>query len=128
MTTPGVLRGRRVTGDMLAKALSSQLGIPVENMTRITGSFDFTLIWRPDTPGVADDGTRASLFTAIREQLGLRLDARTLPVDVIVVDRLSLSPTANSAGARTPNLEPRTSNPEPRTEPEHEPGSENPEG
>ena len=95
MTTPGVLRGRHVTGDMLAKALSSQLGTPVENMTRMTGSFDFTLTWRPDVPGASDDATRASLFTAIREQLGLRLDARTLPVDVIVIDRLSLTPTPN---------------------------------
>ena len=95
MTTPGILRGRHVTADMLAKALSSQLGEPVENLTRLTGSFDFTLQWRPDTPGAADDSTRASLFTAIQEQLGLRLEARRVPVDVIVIDRLSLTPTPN---------------------------------
>ena len=59
------------------------------------GGLKVTLTWRPDTPGASDDGTRPSLFTAIREQLGLRLDARTLPVDVIVVDRLSLTPTPN---------------------------------
>ena len=38
---------------------------------------------------------RASLFTAIREQLGLQLDARRVPVDVIVIDRRSLPPTPN---------------------------------
>jgi hypothetical protein len=43
MTTAGVLRGRNVRTDMLAKALSSQLGVPVENQTTITGSFDFML-------------------------------------------------------------------------------------
>jgi uncharacterized protein (TIGR03435 family) len=95
MTAPGILTGRRVTADMLAKALSSQLGEPVENLTRLTGSFDFTLQWRPDTAGAADDGTRASLFTAIQEQLGLRLEARRVPVDVIVIDRLALTPTPN---------------------------------
>lgn len=95
MTSPGVLRGRHVTVDMLAKALSSQLSEPVENMTQLTGSFDFTLQWRPDVAGGPDDGTRSSLVTAIREQLGLRLDAGRVPVDVIVVDRLSLTPTPN---------------------------------
>lgn len=95
MTMPGVLRGRHVTADMLAKALSSQLGEPVENVTRLIGSFDFTLQWRPDVAGVVDDGARASLFTAIREQLGLQLDARRVAVDVIVVDRLAITPTPN---------------------------------
>lgn len=95
MTAPGVLIGRRVTTDMLAKALSSQLGTVVENRTGVTGSFDFTLEWRPETVQPPDDLRRASLFTAIREQLGLRLEPRSLPVDVIVIDRLSLVPTAN---------------------------------
>lgn len=94
MNAPGVLRGRHVTVDVLAKALSSQLGEPVENMTQRTGSFDFTLQWRPEPTGAADD-TRSSLFTAIREQLGLRLEACRVPVEVIVVDRLSLTPTPN---------------------------------
>ena len=93
MTTAGVLTGRRVTTDMLARVLSSHLSAPVENGTTITGSFDFTLQWQPD--GAPDGGaaTRPSLFTAIREQLGLRLDVRRAIVDVIVIDRLALSPT-----------------------------------
>ena len=95
MTTAGVLRGQHVTADMLARTLSSQLNEPVENQTRLGGSFDFTLQWRSDAPGTADDGTRASLFTALREQLGLRLEARRVPVDVIVIDRLSLTPAPN---------------------------------
>ena len=94
MTTAGTLRGRRVTTDMLTKALSSQLGIPIDNATTITGSFDFTLMWQPD--GVLiDDAARPSLFTALREQLGLRLESRRVPLDVIVIDKLSLTPTPN---------------------------------
>jgi uncharacterized protein (TIGR03435 family) len=95
MDNPGVLKGRRVTAGMLARVLSSHLGEPVEDMTQLTGSFDFTLQWRPDTGPIPDDGTRSSLFTALREQLGLRLDTRRVPVDVMIVDRLSLAPTAN---------------------------------
>ena len=95
MDDAGVLKGRHVTAAMLARVLSSQLGEPVEDMTQLTGSFDFTLRWRPDTGPIPDDGTRPSLFTAIREQLGLRLDTRRVPVDVVIVDRLSLAPTAN---------------------------------
>jgi len=53
------------------------------------------LQWRADAVGVPDDGSRASLFTAIREQLGLQLDARRVPGDVIVIDRLVLTPTPN---------------------------------
>jgi uncharacterized protein (TIGR03435 family) len=64
-------------------------------LTGLAGSFDFTLQWQPDATGVGDDGTRASIFTAIREQLGFRREARRVPVDVIVIDRLMLSPTPN---------------------------------
>jgi uncharacterized protein (TIGR03435 family) len=104
MTEAGTLRGRRVTMDMLAKALSSQLEAPVENGTKVTGSFDFTLLWQPaDAP--IGDVSRPSIFTALREQLGLRLDARRTSVDVIVVDRLSLTPAPNE---EPPNS--RTSN------------------
>jgi uncharacterized protein (TIGR03435 family) len=94
MTEAGVLKGRRVTMDMLAKALSSQLKAPVENGTRITGSFDFSLVWQPEDAPIGNVA-RPSIFTAIREQLGLRLDARRVPVDVIVIERLSLTPTPN---------------------------------
>jgi uncharacterized protein (TIGR03435 family) len=78
--------------DMLAKALSSQLSAPVENATKGAGSFDFTLQWQPDGAPIGDV-SRPSLFTAIREQLGLRLDVRRAPADVIVIDRLSVTPT-----------------------------------
>jgi uncharacterized protein (TIGR03435 family) len=94
MTEAGVLRGRRVTMDMLAKALSSQLKAPVENGTRVNGSFDFTLVWQPaDAP--SGDLSRPSLFTALREQLGLRLDVRRTQVEVLVIDRLSLTPVSD---------------------------------
>ena len=61
MTEGRTLRGRRVTMDMLAKALSSQLRAPVENGTTIIGSFDFSLVWQPaDAPMGTSRGHRSS--------------------------------------------------------------------
>lgn len=96
MSGSGSLAGSRVTADMLAKVLSNQLGRPVVDMTGFSRPFDFTLQWTPDTVAAAvDDRSRASLFTAIREQLGFRLSAKKTPVDVIVIDRVQLRPTEN---------------------------------
>lgn len=85
----------------LARVLSRIGGIEreVENRTGLDGRFDFTLEWTPQPPPGADAAatvpeTGPSIFTALREQLGLRLDAQRGPVRVLVIDRLE-RPTAN---------------------------------
>jgi uncharacterized protein (TIGR03435 family) len=60
-------------------------------MTNDKRSFDFTLQWVPEdvqmkTGASADASTGPSLFTALQEQLGLKLEARKLPLDVLVID------------------------------------------
>jgi uncharacterized protein (TIGR03435 family) len=96
MSAAGRLTGTRVTADMLAKVLSNQLGRPVKNATGFASAFDFTLQWTPDTTNpVPDDPPRPSLLTAVREQLGFRLVAKKTPVDVIVIDHVESTPTAN---------------------------------
>jgi len=95
MTDSGTLTGTRVTADMLVNVLSNQLGRPVQNMTGFVGRFDFTLRWAPDTSAAPNATDRSSLFTAIREQLGFRLDARRMPTDVIVIDHVERAPTEN---------------------------------
>ena len=96
MSDSGSLMGTRVTADMLATVLSNQLGRPVKNMTGFTGAFDFVLRWTPDsaTATIADQD-RPSLVTAIREQLGFRLVAGKMPVEVIVIDHVESTPTDN---------------------------------
>ncbi len=90
---PGSLVGTQVSAAMLAKVLSQQLNKTVQDHTGLAGAFDFKLEWQPDgMPPIPD---RASLFTAIQEQLGLRLEARKGPVQVLVIDRVENSPTAN---------------------------------
>jgi uncharacterized protein (TIGR03435 family) len=95
MSAAGKLSGKQVTTAMLAKVLASQLTRPVEDKTGLEGMFDFTLEWAPDTTDVTAVHNRPSLFTAIREQLGLRLESRQRDVDVVVVDHVDLVPTQN---------------------------------
>ena len=69
----------------LAEILSGQVGDLVIDRTGLSGEYDFTLEWAPNlTP--AGDGP--SLFTALDEQLGLRLDSAKTPVQAIVIDHV----------------------------------------
>jgi uncharacterized protein (TIGR03435 family) len=94
MPGSGHLVGTKVTTRMLAKVLSEQLNRSVDDVTRLEGIFDFTLEWAPETD-VANASGRPSIFTAIREQLGLRLEARRGPVEVLVIDGIERVPTEN---------------------------------
>jgi uncharacterized protein (TIGR03435 family) len=97
MTNRGRLSGTKVSTDMLAKVLSDQLGRAVEDRTGLKGVFDFTLEWAPETDAAAsaDLPTNASIFTAIQEQLGLKLESRKGPVEVLVIDHIENTPTEN---------------------------------
>jgi uncharacterized protein (TIGR03435 family) len=97
----GSLAGTQVSTEMLTKVLSSQVHRSVQDYTGLKGVFDFKLEWEPDaatlyenltTPGLA---TGSSLFTAIQEQLGLKLEARKGFVEVLVIDHIESAPTEN---------------------------------
>ncbi len=69
------------------------LDSPVVNMTGLTGKYDFTLDWARDQDGPPDtqvDTEAPGLFTAIEEQLGLKLVATKAPADVTVIDQIEL--------------------------------------
>ena len=71
--------------------LQRQLGRPVVDRTSLTGNYDFKLNWTPDsgaTAAPADAESGPSLFTAIQEQLGLRLEPVKAPVQILVVDHV----------------------------------------
>jgi uncharacterized protein (TIGR03435 family) len=78
----------------LADKFSRLLGRPVVNNTDLEGNYDFKLEWTPDPGPSAPDGQPVetspgpSLFSAIQQQLGLRLEATKGPVDVLVIDRV----------------------------------------
>ena len=67
--------------------LASQVGRKVVDKTGLTGFYEVGLSYAPDLPPGADiDPSIPSLFTALREQLGLRLVPETGPVDTLVVE------------------------------------------
>ena len=84
----GQLRAGAVTTTTLAGLLTGQAGRKVVDKTGTTGLYDIELKWTPDPlpPGVEIDTTGPGLFTAIQEQLGLRLVAETGKVDTVVVE------------------------------------------
>jgi len=95
----GFLHLTRATSATFASQLSYSLARPVIDRTSLSGEFDFAVHWtpqpedrQPGEPAAPADGP--DIFTAIPEQLGLRLIPGRGPVEVIVIDRAEL-PTAN---------------------------------
>jgi uncharacterized protein (TIGR03435 family) len=66
----------------LARMLSNQVGRPVLDKTELKGNYDFKMTFAPDLA----DTEGPSIFTALEEQLGLKLDAQRGPVEVVVID------------------------------------------
>jgi uncharacterized protein (TIGR03435 family) len=79
----------------VADFLSTQLGRPVFDQTGISGTFDFVVYYRPENAAPDDTNPYPGIFDALREQLGLRLDARKGPVEMLIVDRIEKVPTGN---------------------------------
>jgi uncharacterized protein (TIGR03435 family) len=108
---PGRVSAREMTMAQWATLLTQFVARPVVDRTGLAGAFDFDLQWTPDylaqpgaiggpagappppaPPGVDPNGP--SLFTALQEELGLKLDAARGPVEVLVIDRVE-RPTEN---------------------------------
>jgi len=77
----------------LALKLSEVLHLPVADLTALPGEFDFQLKWTSDAmqatpPSTAtpDAGSGPSIFEALQEQLGLKLESRKVPAEVLVID------------------------------------------
>jgi bla regulator protein blaR1 len=97
---PGNLSGGGVTMAQLSTTLSQFVQRVVVDRTGLTGNFDIDLTWTPDQlpqgrgeppPGVQlppIDPNGPSIFTAVQEQLGLKLDSQRGSVDVLVIDRV----------------------------------------
>jgi uncharacterized protein (TIGR03435 family) len=88
----GAVQGKyRVTAhkmpmSVLAAMLENQMDRIVVDKTGLEGNFDFQLEWALDLNASAGDGSAGSVFTAVQEQLGLRLESAKGPVEVIVID------------------------------------------
>jgi uncharacterized protein (TIGR03435 family) len=86
----GSMKGTGVTMTQLAVELPSTTeGRYVVDRTGLSGSFDVSLTWSADAlgPDAPPADSAASIFAAIQEQLGLKLESITAPIEVIVVDK-----------------------------------------
>lgn len=90
----GVVSGRTTLAS-LADSLSAQTGRPVLDQTGLAGIYDIDLHWTPGLIADPVDAPGQSLFTVIQNQLGLKLEARKAPVDVLVIDHAERVPTEN---------------------------------
>jgi uncharacterized protein (TIGR03435 family) len=91
----GLIQGYRVSISNLAGFLTGELGRLVVDGTGLTGNYDYKLEWTPDEsqPNSGGDAPPAdaagpTVFTAVQEQLGLRLEPVKGPVPVVVIDRV----------------------------------------
>lgn len=64
------------------------------DFTGLTGRFDLTLDWS-NVDKQTETAAGPSIFAAIEEQLGLRLEARKLPLEILIVDHADKVPAAN---------------------------------
>ncbi len=103
MMFPGHLSGQKVSIEALLDPLSRFTGRTILDKTNLTGKYDFDLQYTPEQgqfqapPGGAPPGMPAlpptdpngpSLFTALQEQLGLKLESQKGPVEMIVIDHI----------------------------------------
>jgi uncharacterized protein (TIGR03435 family) len=89
-----MMEGSSATMMELAESLSNVVGRTVVNKTGVDGRFRYRVDFAPEGTSTAEIGggppppaDAPSIFTAIQEQLGLKLDSARGPVDVLVVDR-----------------------------------------
>jgi uncharacterized protein (TIGR03435 family) len=91
---PGRMQGNAISLEMFSRVLGRLLSRPVVDQTGLMGSFDLDLRYQPDMAGPAAasgppvDPDIPSIFTAIQEQLGLRVVSGRASVDVLIVDAL----------------------------------------
>jgi uncharacterized protein (TIGR03435 family) len=99
----GRLEASGISMQKLAGLLARLTGQQVVDETGLKGVFNFTLEWSPDETQkmpLPDDGAAAgasgpSIFSALQEQLGLKLEGRKGPVEILVVDHIEKAPTEN---------------------------------
>jgi uncharacterized protein (TIGR03435 family) len=86
--TPESISNEKVSMEWFAIVLAGVLGRPVLDRTGFTGSFKVDLEFAPVTPGGDTDNTKPSIFTALEEQLGLRLESQKGSEEVLVIDHV----------------------------------------
>lgn len=92
----GYTQRQDCTVESLNQLLHEATGRSVLDKTGLTGRYDFELRWAPQnvSPNDVSNESLADIFTAVREQLGLKLEPANAPLDVLIIDHVE-RPSAN---------------------------------
>jgi bla regulator protein blaR1 len=103
MMQVGTFTGQAVPLSTLVDVLSQRLGSTIVDKTGLTGKYDVKMQWHEEgpaslpgepSPPVPQDSSGPSIYTALQEQLGLKLESRKAPIPVLVIDHVE-KPSAN---------------------------------
>lgn len=83
-TAPGILRAGGIQLEAFTRNMAGAAGRIIVDKTGLTGRFDMVMTFNQDAANTAPD--LPTLFAAVQEQLGLKFEAQTAPVDVLVID------------------------------------------
>lgn len=89
---PNRVQAQNLDIEHFVEILTHPAGYPVVDKTGIAGNFDFDLSYAPAND---PNSPLPSLFTALQEQLGLKLESQKVPVEMLVIDHLDKIPTEN---------------------------------
>jgi uncharacterized protein (TIGR03435 family) len=84
------LTARGINMVSLASSLEGQVHRPVIDKTGLTGNYDVAMKWASDRLPSSEENGGASIYTALQEQLGLKLRATKGPVETLVVDHVEM--------------------------------------
>jgi uncharacterized protein (TIGR03435 family) len=93
----GQVQASRASMTMFTNFLSRYLGRPIFDGTGLPGSYDFKMTWTPAETeqalpagdnAVPTDSAATSIFSALQDQLGLKLESKTVPIEVFVIDHV----------------------------------------
>ena len=109
---PGHIDAKRMSMEGLAGSLANLTGKPVVDETGLKGMYDFSLDYAPESaegmmmmgpppggeghmPSTTDSSSGATIYSAVQQQLGLKLEAKKVPLENVVIDRIEKIPTEN---------------------------------
>ncbi len=103
----GHLTAQALSMSSVAMALSRQLNRTVLDKTELTGDYDFTLEWTPEQDYAAHGSSVTSIFTAIEQQLGLKLELQEVATDFLIIHHVekSAEPVTQTVGAPEPSFQ-----------------------
>jgi uncharacterized protein (TIGR03435 family) len=89
------LKSQNSPAESIAQSIEFALKQPVVNETGLPGNYDYELKFAPDTADNPAYSGFPTIFTAVEEQLGLKLEPRKVPRDYLIIDHVDRAPTEN---------------------------------